>query len=104
VRLPGAGPSHLELTPQGVPAADEALRMTVVFVVAAVPGEQDVKAAEALDAQGHVITRCGSTGGCEDVRTEPLGRSADGGSEFDARTGRPQRTRGRGSRAHLSKR
>jgi hypothetical protein len=71
MRLPGAGPSHLELTPRSVPAADQALRMTVGFVVAAVPGEQDVKAAEAIEAQGRVITRCGSTGGCEDVHDDP---------------------------------
>ena len=44
-----------------------ALRMTVGFVIAAVPGEQSVKGAEALAADGHVITRCGPTGGCEDV-------------------------------------
>lgn len=67
IKLPGAGPGHLELTPQNVPAADKALRMTVGFVVAAVPGEQSVKAAEALDNGGRVITRCGRAGACEDT-------------------------------------
>jgi hypothetical protein len=67
LKLPGAGPSHLELRPASIPAADKALRMTVGFLVAAVPGEQSVKAAEALAADGHVITRCGPTGACEDV-------------------------------------
>ena len=67
LKLPGAGRGHLELTPQSVPAADKALRMTVGFVVAAVPGEQSVKTAEALDQSGQVITRCGSAGACEDT-------------------------------------
>jgi hypothetical protein len=67
LKLPGAGSSQAELTPRRIPAADMALRMTVGFVVTAVPGEQAVKAAEALDAAGRVMTRCGSNGGCEDV-------------------------------------
>jgi hypothetical protein len=67
LRLPGAGPSHVELTPQRITAADQALRMTIGFVVVAVPGEQNVKAAEALAADGRVITRCEPTGACEDV-------------------------------------
>jgi hypothetical protein len=67
LRLPGAGPSQVEPRPESVPAADRALRMTVGFVVAAVPGEQSVEAAEALAVDGHVITRCGPSGACEDV-------------------------------------
>lgn len=67
VELPNAGSSHLEVTPRRISAADQALRTTASFVVVAVPGEQSVEAAEALDVAGRTITRCVSTGGCKDV-------------------------------------
>lgn len=57
VRLPGAGPSRHELVPTSIPDAVSKLRLNVKFVVLAVPGEQDVKQAVALDAQGKVLAR-----------------------------------------------
>ena len=57
IRLPGAGRSRHELVPISVPEAVSKLRLNVNFVVLALPGEQDVKQAVALDAHGKVLAR-----------------------------------------------
>jgi hypothetical protein len=67
VTLPGAGPSHHELTPIENPEAQRDIGLDVKFVVLAVAGEQEIEAADAFDAAGQLISHCDENTHCEDV-------------------------------------
>jgi hypothetical protein len=67
VTLPGAGPSHHELTPIENAVAQRDIGLDVKFVVLAVAGEQDIEGADAFDAAGQLISHCDENTHCEDV-------------------------------------
>jgi hypothetical protein len=58
MKLPGAGPSHHDVSPRAVPGAAGSLGLDVKFVVLALAGDQRVVDATATDAHGRVLSRC----------------------------------------------